>query len=487
MNAPHPAVTTPPEHFIANRWVAPASGETLPMIDPSDGEPFAAIAFGTAEDVDRAVGAAQHARDGIWGRLAPVEKGRLLAKLARAIVDHAEQLALIEARDCGKPLAQARNDVTASARYFEFYGGACDKLTGETIPYPPQYTVLTWREPHGVTGHIIPWNYPLQIFGRSVGGALAAGNACVVKPAEDACLSLLRVAELAAGVGFPEGALNIVTGLGREAGAALAAHRGIEHLSFTGSPPTGAFVAAEAAKRHCPVTLELGGKGPQIVFADADLDAALPVIVNAIVQNAGQTCSAGSRLLVEQSRYEEVLAKLGDRFAALKVGPALADLDCGPLIRAGQLERVHGFLADAERDGFATVAKGEIVADAPRGGYYVEPHLLRDVAPSCRLGCEEVFGPVLAAMPFADEADAVRIANGTDFGLVAGVWTRDGGRQLRMARAVRSGQVFVNNYGAGGGVELPFGGVKSSGYGREKGFEALYGFTTLKTVVLLHG
>jgi aldehyde dehydrogenase (NAD+) len=478
---------TPAANFIGNRWVAPAAGATLPMVDPSDGAPFAAIAFGTAEDVDAAVRAARHAHEGTWGRLAPAEKGRLLGRLARAILDHADELALLEARDCGKPLAQARNDVTACARYFEYYGGACDKLHGDTIPYPAGYTVLTWREPHGVTGHIIPWNYPLQIFGRSVGGALAAGNACVVKPAEDACLSLLRLAELAAGVGFPEGALNVVTGLGREAGAALAAHEGVDHLSFTGSPATGAFVAGQAAKRHCPVTLELGGKGAQVVFADADLDAALPVIVNAIVQNAGQTCSAGSRLVVERSRYEEVLAGLADRFAALKVGPALADLDCGPLIRASQQERVRGFLAEAERDGHPVVATGTIVADAPPGGYYVAPHLIRDVPASCRLACDEVFGPVLAAMPFEDEADAVRIANATPFGLVSGVWTRDGGRQLRLARAIRSGQVFVNSYGAGGGVELPFGGVKHSGHGREKGFEALHGFTVLKTVVLQHG
>ncbi len=482
-----PSITTPAQHFIGNRWVAPAAGATLPMIDPSDGAPFAAIAEGTAEDVDRAVVAAQRARDGAWGRLAPAEKGRALAKLGRAILDHADELALIEARDCGKPMKQARADVAACARYFEFYGGASDKLHGETIPYPAGYTVLTWREPHGVTGHIIPWNYPLQIFGRSVGGALAAGNACVVKPAEDACLSLLRVAELAAGAGLPDGALNIVTGLGREAGAALAAHRGIEHLSFTGSPATGAWVAGEAAKRHCPVTLELGGKGAQVVFADADLDAALPAIVNAIVQNAGQTCSAGSRLLVERSRADEVLDRLGARFAALKVGPALADLDCGPLIRAGQLERVRDFLAGAERDGLTIAGKGAVVAEAPATGYYIEPHLFRDVPPSSRLGREEVFGPVLAAMTFADEGDAARMANATDFGLVAGVWTADGGRQLRMARAIRSGQVFVNNYGAGGGVELPFGGVKHSGYGREKGFEALYGFTVLKTVVLQHG
>ena len=263
-------------------------------------------------------------------------------------------------------MTQARADVVACARYFEFYGGACDKFHGETLPYPEGYTVLTWREPHGVTGHIIPWNYPLQIFGRSVGGALAAGNACVVKPAEDACLSLLRVAELAAAAGLPDGALNIVTGLGREAGAALAAHPGIDHISFTGSPPTGTAVAQEAAKRHCPVTLELGGKGPQIVFADADLDAALPVLVNAIVQNAGQTCSAGSRLLVERSRYEEVLERLGARFAALRVGPALADLDCGPLIRDSQLKRVQGFLADAVRDGLAVAGQGTV--DGRRAG-----------------------------------------------------------------------------------------------------------------------
>ena len=489
MNAPepYPPVRTPAQHFIGNRWVAPATGDTLPMVDPSDGKPFASIASGNAQDIHQAVEAAGKARDGAWGRLAPAEKGRLLGRLAREILDHAEELALIEARDCGKPLRQARADVAACARYFEFYGGASDKLAGHTIPYPAGYTVLTWREPHGVTGHIIPWNYPLQIFGRSVGGALAAGNACVVKPAEDACLSLLRVAELAAGAGFPEGALNVVTGLGREAGAALASHRGIEHLSFTGSPATGAWVAAEAAKRHCPVTLELGGKGPQIVFADADLDLALPAIINAIVQNAGQTCSAGSRLLVERSRYEEVLEKLGARFATLRVGPAMDDLDCGPLIRSTQLARVRGFLADAKRDGQATVAKGTIAAHAPPAGFYVEPHLLRDVPPDSRLGCEEVFGPVLAAMPFGDEADAIRIANATDFGLVAGVWTENGARQLRVARAIRSGQVFVNNYGAGGGVELPFGGVKHSGYGREKGFEALHGFTVLKTVVLQHG
>jgi len=477
----------PPAHFIDNRAVPASSGQTIPVTDPSDGRVFAELARGNAEDIDRAVKAAERARDGAWGRLAPVDKGRMLTRLGQAILDHHEELAQLESRDCGKPLKQARADVTACARYFEFYGGAPDKLHGDTIPYQPGYTVLTWREPHGVTGHIIPWNYPLQIFGRSVGGALAAGNACVVKPAEDACLSVLRVAEIAAGLGLPAGALNVVTGYGVEAGMALAEHTGIEHISFTGSPATGAIVAQVAARRHCPVTMELGGKSPQIVFGDADLDAALPVLVNAIIQNAGQTCSAGSRLLVEASAYEAVLERLGARFAALRTGPAQADLDCGPLIRANQLERVKTFLSEANRDGIGIAAQAQLAADAPATGFYQPPTLMRDVPPSHRLANEEVFGPVLAAMPFRDEANAIAMANGTQFGLAAGIWTRDGGRQLRLARALRSGQVFINTYGAGGGVELPFGGVKHSGYGREKGFEALHAFTVVKTVAIAHG
>jgi aldehyde dehydrogenase (NAD+) len=309
----------------------------------------------------------------------------------------------------------------------------------------------------------------------------------VVKPSEDACLSLLRVAELAAEVGFPAGAINIVTGYGHEVGDALARHPGIDHISFTGSPHVGTLIQQAAAERHCPVTLELGGKGPQIVFHDADVDAALPFIVNAIVQNSGQTCSAGSRLLVQRGLYEPLLQRLGEAFSALRAGPPELDLDLGPLIRQTQLERVRGFLEDVRRDGLPIVAQGRVVSQASERGYYAAPTLVRDVPAQHRLAQEEVFGPVLAAMAFDDEDDAVRLANGTAFGLVAGVWTRDGSRQLRMARRVKAGQVFINNYGAGGGVELPFGGVKSSGYGREKGFEALLGFTTLKTVAIRHG
>jgi aldehyde dehydrogenase (NAD+) len=275
--------------------------------------------------------------------------------------------------------------------------------------------------------------------------------------------------------------------LGHEAGAALAAHGNIDHISFTGSPVTGTAVAQAAAKHHCPVTLELGGKSPQIVFADANLDDVLPVIVNAIVQNCGQTCSAGSRLLVERAVYEELVARVGEAITRLRVGPALADLDAGPLIRQAQLQRVWDYLSQAEHDGIVMAAHGQVVDEAPQTGYYQAPTLLRDVPPTHRLAQEEIFGPVLAAVPFDSEPEALRIANGTPFGLVAGVWTRDGARQMRLARKLRCGQVFINNYGAGGGVELPFGGVKSSGYGREKGFEALLGFTTLKTIAIRHG
>lgn len=475
------------QNFIANQSVASHTGRTLPVIDPSDGQPFDDIQRSDARDINDAVRAARQCFEGPWSALSAAERGRLLMALSRKVAEHADELAAIEQRDCGKPTSQAAADAAALARYFEFYAGACDKFHGETIPYQNGYSVFTWREPHGVTGHVIPWNYPMQIFGRSVGGALAAGNCCVVKPAEDACLSLIRVAQLAAECGFPPGAINIVTGYGHEVGDALARHAGIDHISFTGSPKVGTLIQQVAAERHCPVTLELGGKSPQIIFADADLDAAVPVVINAIVQNSGQTCSAGSRVLIEQPIYDALLSRLGEAFEALRVGPATMDLDLGPLIRQTQQQRVWDFLSDAQTAHIPIVAQGSVVDEAPDTGFYQAPVLLADVPVDHRIAQEEVFGPVLSAMPFTDEDHAVELANATHFGLVAGVWTRDGARQFRMARRVKSGQVFINNYGAGGGVELPFGGYKSSGYGREKGFEALYGFTVLKTVAVRHG
>lgn len=473
--------------FIDGNWQDPESGETLPVMDPSDGSEFGRIACGSAVDIDCAVQAAQNAMDGEWGKSIPVERGRLLQKLSALILKHEDELTEMEARDVGKPLTQARVDVKACARYFEFYGGAADKVHGETIPYLEGYTVLTLREPHGVTGHIIPWNYPLQIIGRTIGGALTMGNACVLKPGEEASQTALMVGELARQAGFPPGVFNIVPGLGEEAGNALIHHSGVNHLSFTGSTEVGALVQQAAAKNAVPVTLELGGKSPQVVFADADLEKALPFLVNASIQNCGQTCSAASRVIAESSIYEKLLKRLAERFKELRVGPAFRDLNCGPLISPEQKKRVEKYLNQAKADGLNISAEGKIMEDTPAEGNYVKPMLIRDVPPEHEVVQEELFGPILVAMPFYSEEEAVKLANGTPFGLVSGIWTNDGARQFRVAKRLKSGQVFINNYGAGGGVELPFGGVKLSGHGREKGFEALYGFSVTKTIAIQHG
>ena len=463
------------------------AGDLIEVIDPADSKVFATIPRSGATEVDEAVGAARAAFRGPWGRATATERGRLLTKFAQSILDHQPELAELECRDTGKPISQARTDIAACARYFEYYAGAADKLHGETIPYAAGTTVMAVRVPHGVTGHIIPWNYPAQIFGRSVGAALAAGNACVVKPAEDACLTPLRMAALALQCGLPRGALNIVCGLGSEAGAALSAHAGIQHISFTGSPETGALVAQAAARRHAPVTLELGGKSPQILFADADLAQAVPVIVSAIIQAAGQTCTAGSRVLIERPLYERALGLIGARFDALRVGPGLHDPDVGPLINRRQQQKVRQMVEAARADGVRVAGRAGLSSSVSPDGCFVEPTLFADVPADHDIAQKEIFGPVLSAMPFDTEEEAVALANGTDYGLTAGVWTRDGGRQLRVAHAIEAGQVFINNYGAGGGIELPFGGMKHSGYGREKAFEGLRGFTTIKTIAIQHG
>jgi aldehyde dehydrogenase (NAD+) len=473
--------------FIGGKWVAAASGETIPVLSPVDGEAFGAIARGRDVDVDTAVRAAERALSGPWGRMTATDRGRVLSRLAQKIADNAEDLAQLEARDTGKPLTTARNDIAVLARYFEFYGGAADKVHGQIIPFLDGYTVSVLREPHGVTGHIIPWNYPAQMLGRTLAPALAMGNATVLKPAEDACLSTLEVARLAAEAGLPEGALNIVTGYGHEAGAALAGHPGVNFVTFTGSNEVGTLVQQAAAKNAVKCVLELGGKSPQIVFADADIDRAVPTIVKAIIQNTGQTCTAGSRLLVQRSIYKDFLARVAESFAGVRVGTPAMDFDCGPVVNRSQFERVNRMVGAARKAGTPVLAEGQLGADLPKNGYYVRPVLFGDVPRASDLAQQEVFGPVLGAFPFEDEADAIALANGTDYGLLAAVWTENGGRQQRVSKAVRCGQVFINCYGAGGGVELPFGGVKRSGHGREKGFLALEEMSTTKTLVQFHG
>ena len=475
-------------NLIDGKPVDALSGARIDVACPSDGKVFASIPASGAADVDRAVKAARRAFDsGPWGRMPAVERGRCLTRLFQLVEKHGDELAALESRDTGKPVRQGRADVTATMRYYEFYGGAGDKIHGDTIPFLPGYTALTLREPHGVVAGIIPWNYPLQILARVAGAALAMGNTLVVKPAEDASLSAIRIAELALEAGIPGGVFNVVTGLGADAGAALSAHPGVDYVTFTGSPMTGTAIQQAAAVNNRGVTMELGGKSPQIVFADADVEAALPVLVNAIIQNGGQTCSAGSRILIERPVYEQIATALAARFSKLTAGPHEADLDLGALINPKQKERVAGFVAAAEEAGVPVLARGKVTADAPAGGWYFAPALFGAVDPRAALAQEEVFGPVLSLFPFEGEEQAVALANDTEFGLVASVWTKDGARQHRVAKRVRAGQVFVNGYGAGGGIELPFGGFKKSGHGREKGFEALYDMSATKTIVFNHG
>ncbi len=473
--------------FIGGRWLAARDERSLPVVNPADGQTFDRIARGGAHEVDLAVAAARASLGGAWGRMTATERGRVLQKIGQGVQDHADELARLEARDTGKPMTTARNDIAVLARYFEFYGSAADKVHGESIPFLAGHQVTLLREPLGVTAHIIPWNYPAQILGRTIAAALAMGNATVLKPAEDTSLSALRVAEIAVAAGLPEGALNVVTGTGEEAGAALAAHPGIDFITFTGSVEVGTLVQQAAAKNAVKCVLELGGKSPQIVFADADVERALPIVVRAILQNAGQTCTAGSRLLVQRDIHDSFVARVAEAFAKTRAGTPEMDLDCGPLMNPAQVARVQRFIDNARADGVPVLAQGAIADDVPAGGYYVRPTLFGPVPRDNALAREEVFGPVLAVLPFDDEADAITLANATDYGLLAAVWTENGGRAQRVAKAVRAGQVFINCYGAGGGVELPFGGTKRSGHGREKGLLALEEMSTTKTLVHFHG
>lgn len=456
---------------------------TVAVIDPSSGQVFAETADCGAEQIDQAVAAARSAASP-WRRVATADRARILRRIAGLVERDLDVLATLEARQTGKPLKQARRDTEITARYFDFYASAIETFYGTTIPLDDDTLIYSRWEPHGVTAHIVPWNYPLQILARSIAPSLAMGNACVLKPAEETPLTALHMAELALEAGLSPGLFNVVTGYGETAGAALTSHPGIDHISFTGSVEVGKLISHAAAERTIPVTMELGGKSPNIVFADADLDRAVPVLVNAILQNAGQTCSAGARLLVQKGVHGEVVDRIAEVFAGVTIGPALSDPTLGPLISEQQRKRVLGYVDWAKQNASIRFG-GEALSGADLGaGFYVQPTLIDGVDPASRLAQEEIFGPVLVVTAFDDIDEAVALANSTDYGLVAGVWTSDVSTAHRMIRDVIAGQVFVNTYGASGGVELPFGGFKRSGHGREKGAEGLRGFGQIKTAVV---
>jgi aldehyde dehydrogenase (NAD+) len=456
---------------------------TLEITDPSSGQVFASSPDCSAADVAHAVVVAGRAGSA-WAATAIAERALILRRLSGLILRDMESLAVTESRQTGKPLRQARRDTEITARYFDFYASAIEVFHGETIPLNQDTLIYTRWEPHGVTAHIVPWNYPMSIMARSVAPSLAMGNACVLKPAEATPLTALRIGELALEAGLPAGLLNIVTGRGLTTGAALTAHPGIGHVSFTGSVGAGRLISHAAAERLIPVTMELGGKSPNIIFEDADLKRALPIIANSILQNAGQTCSAGSRLLVHESVHKEVIQWLTAKFGSVSIGPALEDPDLGPLISETQRNRVLGFIESAESAAKRVIGGGRRAGGIYKNGFFVEPALFDDVDPSSPIAQEEVFGPVLAVTRFSTYQEAVEIANGTDYALVTGVWTRNISTAHKAIQDIISGQVFVNSYGASGGVEIPFGGTKRSGFGREKGVEGLRGFGILKTAVV---
>ncbi|PVY96008.1 aldehyde dehydrogenase family protein [Actinomycetospora cinnamomea] len=454
------------------------AGETLPVEDPSTGRTIAHVPRGGAEDVDRAVAAARECARRVR-RTTPAERGRLLRALAARLDGAREELARLETSDTGKPLSLARSEIAGCVAYLDYFAGAADKLHGETIPIGPGSLAWTVREPVGVTAHIVPWNAPLSMLCRSVAPALAAGNTAVVKPAEQTPLTALRFAELALAAGLPPGSVEVVTGLGAEAGYALAAHPGIGSLTFTGSVATGRAVLRAAAEHITPVVTELGGKSPQIVFADADLDRVAEQVVTGFTTNSGQYCDAGARLLVDRAVQDELVERVVARTAALTIGPGIDDPDLGPLVSAEHHRRVADYVALGHQEGART-------ADGPRTlpdtGYFLAPTTFVDVAPEMRIAREEIFGPVLAVLPFDGEDRAVALADDTDYGLGVGIHTHDVDRALRVADRVDAGYVMINEY-FGGSVAVPFGGTKSSGTGRERGLIALESYTKRKTVV----
>jgi phenylacetaldehyde dehydrogenase len=480
-------VATPRQLFINGKWTDAASGKTFETPNPATGETLARVAEGDREDINRAVGAARKAfEDGPWSRMSPSERGRIIWRIGDLILEHTDELAQLESLDNGKPFAVAQAaDVPLAADLFHYMAGWATKIEGNTInlsvPYMPgaNFHSYTLREPLGVVGQIIPWNFPLLMAAWKLGPALAAGNCVVLKPAEQTPLTALRLAELIAEAGMPAGVVNVVPGFGETAGAALTAHMDVDKVAFTGSTAVGKLiVAASAASNLKKLTLELGGKSPNIVFDDAGPDA-IEGAAHAIFFNHGQCCVAGSRLYVQQGRFDEVVDGVAEIAKSIKMGPGIEpDTQMGPLVSEEQLRLVTGYMESGEAEGATALAGGGRYGNR---GYFVEPTVLTNTRPDMKVVREEIFGPVLVAAPFSDLDEIAAVANDSEFGLGAGIWTQDIRKAHAMAKKLRAGTVWINCYNVFDAA-LPFGGYKQSGWGREMGHEALNAYTEVKAV-----
>jgi len=460
---------------------------TAPVIDPSNGQEIAQVTQGSAADVDAAVQRAHQAHQAaVWRSVPAPERGRVLGRISALVLDRSEQLAHLEATNAGKPISAARGEIASVVRTFEYYAGACDKVTGQTIPSSKDGTLLTFREPLGVCALITPWNFPMVILGWKVAPALAMGNTVVVKPASATPLTALALQEICLEAGVPEGVVTVVTGAGREVGDALVRHDLVRKVGFTGSTEVGAGIMRQAADRITRVSLELGGKSANLVFADADLDEAVGSSLWSALDNAGQDCCARSRMFVQAPVYDEFVARLTDAVRDLTMGPTLDETtEVGPLISTGQRESVERYLQIGLDEGATLLTGGERPDGDLAAGSYLTPALFADATPGGRLMTEEIFGPIVAVAPFETEEEAVALANGSIYGLSGSIWTLDARRALRVARAVETGMLSVNS-SSSAHIEAPFGGVKQSGLGREQGMVALEHYSELKTVFLAH-